>query len=204
MTIPQVFIIESLTFDNEKDKLFEGKVISQILHMSNKKCIYYYIRTLTELEKILSKFKKSNYRYLHISCHGSNNYMHTTIDDIPFVKLSKILKPVLGKRRLFLSACSMANSKLAKSLFSESECFSMIGPKRNVEFNDAAILWSSFYHLMFKRNSRAMKHTMVIENAQKVSTTFNVPLNYFQRKKGSELGYKKATLQPNGKEVTFT
>lgn len=39
-TIPEVFIIESLTFDNEKDEMYEGKLISNILHLSDKKSIW--------------------------------------------------------------------------------------------------------------------------------------------------------------------
>ena len=53
MSKPELFIIESLGFDDEKKQLFEGRVISQILHLSDKKSIYYYIRTKAEINSAL-------------------------------------------------------------------------------------------------------------------------------------------------------
>lgn len=195
MSKPELFIIESLGFDNEKEQLFEGRVISQILHLSDKKSIYYYIRTKAELSEVLDIFKECDYRYLHISSHGSWDAMHTTIDAIPFDELGKMLRPVLDGRRLFLSACSMTNVNLARKLMPKSGCFSIVGPKRTVNFNDAAILWASFYHLMFKSNARAMKHAQLEKNVQNVSSMFKVPLNYYQRSKGKP-GYKSKIISP--------
>jgi hypothetical protein len=40
---PEVSIIESLGFDDERNNLFEGRIISDILARSGKRCIYYYI-----------------------------------------------------------------------------------------------------------------------------------------------------------------
>lgn len=72
---PEVFIIESLELEDEKRNCFEGKILSQILYLSGKKSIYYYIRKKRELEEIVSEFHQSEYRYLHISCHGNENHM---------------------------------------------------------------------------------------------------------------------------------
>src|ERR1700722_3376080 len=96
-TEPEVFIIESLGFRDEKKELFEGSIISQILALSGKTCEYYYIRTKAELKKVARMFSSSRYRYLHLSCHGDagGNAMHTTLDRIPFAESSSILKPHL-------------------------------------------------------------------------------------------------------------
>jgi len=195
MSKPEVFIIESLSFDDEKQNLFEGRVLSQILHLSDKKSIYYYIRTKAELERVLDIFKKSDYRYLHISCHGSRYAMHTTIDTIPFAELQKMLCPVLNGNRLFLSACSMTNRSLAKKILLNSKCFSIVGPENKVNFNDAAILWASFYHLMFKSNARVMKHLKVKENVQEVASIFNVYMNYYQ-KSITKSGFTSKLIKP--------
>jgi len=195
MSKPELFIIESLEFDDEKKQLFEGRVISQILHLSDKKSIYYYIRTKAELSKVLDIFKECDYRYLHISSHGSRDAMHTTIDEIPFDDLVKMLRPVLYRRRLFLSACAMTNVNLAKKMMPKSGCFSMVGPKKAVDFNDAAILWASFYHLMFKSNAKVMKHEQLEKNVQNVSSIFKVPLNYYRCSKGKP-GYKSKIISP--------
>jgi hypothetical protein len=180
---PEVFIIESLGLDDETGNLFEGRILSQILHLSGKKSIYYYVRTKAEFKIMLSEFKKSRYRYLHLSCHGSKDAIHTTIDEIPFDELKDMLCPVLDKRRLFLSACSMANKNLAQKIFLNSECLSVVGPKSDIEFNDAAIMWASFYHLMFKSNPVAMKHVIVEKNMQSVVSMFNVPMRYYRKNK---------------------
>ncbi len=48
-TIPQVFIIESLTLKDEEEERFEGRILKQILRLSGKESAYYYIRTRREL-----------------------------------------------------------------------------------------------------------------------------------------------------------
>lgn len=48
MSQPEVFIVESLTFADERSERFEGRIISQILSLSGKNCEYYYIRTKRE------------------------------------------------------------------------------------------------------------------------------------------------------------
>ncbi len=90
---PNVFIMESLTLANEREELFEGKFLSQILNLAGKKPIYYYIRTCAELEEILREFDKSDYRYLHFSCHGSKSSLFTTLEDIPFPKFGYCRAP---------------------------------------------------------------------------------------------------------------
>lgn len=41
-TKPEVFIIESLRFDDERQDRFEGQIIKKILALSGKNCEYYY------------------------------------------------------------------------------------------------------------------------------------------------------------------
>ena len=65
---------------------FEGKLISKMLALGGKECRYFYVRTKRELSEVLKLFSKSGYRYLHLSCHGSDDKqtLHTTLDAIPF------------------------------------------------------------------------------------------------------------------------
>jgi len=44
MSQPEIFIIESLNFKDERAESFEGRIISQILALSGKKCEYYKFR----------------------------------------------------------------------------------------------------------------------------------------------------------------
>jgi len=180
-TEPKVFIIESLDIEDEANYRFEGNIISSILKLSNIESKYYYLRTKKEFIEIVKLFNMSNYRYLHISCHGGKmrNSIWTTFDEIQFSELADILDTKLYHKRLFLSACSVVNRNLADQIISKTNCYSIIGPKHNIEFRDAAILWSSFYHLMFKMNSKRMVREVLIKNIQKVVNTFNEPLNYY-------------------------
>ncbi len=56
MSQPEIFIIESLDFEDERANRFEGRIISQILALSEKKCEYCYIRTKRELKTLLERW----------------------------------------------------------------------------------------------------------------------------------------------------
>lgn len=180
LTEPEVFIVESLDFDDETNKRYEGRILSDILALSGKRCEYYYIRTRRELTAVLDIFTDSTYRYLHLSCHGNEEGMGTTLDPISFTEFAAIFGPHLNKRRLFLSTCSMSNIKLAKLLIPHSGCYSILGPAEDVAFNDAAILWASLYHVMFAHDAKVMTQRVLRSKAQAVADLFRVRLNYFR------------------------
>lgn len=138
-TQPKVFIIESLNFEDEDDRDFEGHVLSDILHLSRIENRYYYIRTEQELIRLLDEFNDLNYRYLHISCHGNKKSIGTTLDTIKFDRLAALLETKLYKKRLFLSACSAVNNDVANSVIKKTGCYSVIGAYEPVNFDDAAI-----------------------------------------------------------------
>lgn len=197
-TLPEVFILESLDLKDEAHARFEGRILSDILALSGKKCRYFYFRTKRELPALLDEFSSSNYRYLHLSCHGDKNQrtLHTTLDQIPFSELETILCPVIDKRRLFLSACTMANKNLANVLMPNSTCFSVLGPHDEIYFHTAPILWASLYHLMFTEDKSTMKHAVLQDKAQSVADMFRVELNYIRRDSAADNGYSIQKLKP--------
>ncbi|OHV67157.1 hypothetical protein LCM4577_26760 [Mesorhizobium sp. LCM 4577] len=160
--IPEIFTIESLRLRDEDDASQEGQLLSKILHLSGKKRTkYFYIRTKRELEEIIDIFEDSNYRYLHLSCHADKAGIATTFDDISYAELGEMLRPCLEDRRVFVSACQMANDVCAKALLKNTGCYSLVGPVKKINFDDAAAFWITFYHLMFKTDGRSMKHRNV-------------------------------------------
>jgi hypothetical protein len=195
LTKPGVFIIESLSFADEQHKRFEGQLIANILDLNLIPSKYYYIRTKRELNEVLDLFDASNYRYLHISCHGSNTHLNLTLDDLTFQEIGGILRGHLAKRRLFLSACQATSTNLIKTIIPQSACYSVIGPVNNIQFRDAAISWAAFYHLMFKSDPKIMKRELLIKNLQKVVNTFEEPLNYFSNSSHNAKGYKKKLIR---------
>jgi len=178
-SIPEVFIIESLKFRDEERGYYEGQIISDILRLNQKQSKYYYIRTKKELKAVLDKFRDSNYRYLHLSCHANRREMATTLDSIPFSELASLLKPYLNERRLFVSACEMVNINLANLLLPGSGCFSLMGPATRIAFGDAAIIWASLYHLMFNHARDIMKRKILLLYGKCLTTVFGTPLNFY-------------------------
>jgi hypothetical protein len=196
MSQPEIFIIESLNFKDERAERFEGRVISQILALSGKKCKYCYIRTKRELKELLDQFASSSYRYLHLSCHGGRRAMATTLDPIPFSEFGPLIRPYLRKRRLFVSACSTTNRSLAEAVMPNSGCYSILGPDQDIYFDDAAVLWASFYHVMFSADSAAMKYKTIKAKAQEVSDMYRVRLKLIGHGEGSSEGYTLRTIVP--------
>lgn len=188
-----LFIVESLTFEDEKRGYFEGEVISKILNFAQIEHSYFYIRTRDELIEIVEMFRKSNFRYLHISCHGNSKAIYTTLDEILISDLVNILEKSLDDKRLFLSACSATNDKLANKIFEVTNCISIIGPNKNIYMEDAVIFWSSFYQLMFKQNSLSMNQQRLKTTLTKLVDIHNVLVKFYTSS-SSNTGWKEIEL----------
>jgi hypothetical protein len=190
-TKPEVFIVESLTLKDEKNNRQEGELISRMLHLAGKReTEYYYIRTKLELDEIIDLFDESGCRYLHLSCHANKTGMATTFDDISYVELGKMLRPCLENRRVFVSACQMATAALAKELLPDTGCYSLIGPRQPINFDDAAAFWVSFYHLMFKLNTKTMNRANLIKRVTQLSRIFEEPISFYASS-NNEKGFER-------------
>ena len=192
-TRPEVFIIESLTWDNERKEFYEGQVLSKILNMNSIKTNYYYIRTEKELIEVMKFFGRSNNRYLHISCHGNKDIIGTTLDDLSFHEFGNIECPYLNNKRIFISACYAMNDNLADVIFDKSVCLSATGSMEEIYFADAAMVWASFYHLMFNYNPDGMKDKNMIDTLDQIAELFNFRFNYYYR--NEKLSDTNITLQ---------
>lgn len=192
VTKPEVFIIESLNLEDEEDSSQEGEILARMLKLSGKRATkYYYIRTEKELDEIIDLFDESDYRYLHISCHANKRGMATTFDPISYRELGEKLQDVLDGRRVFVSACEMANDTLAGALLKDTGCFSLIGPAKKINFDDSAAFWMTFYHLMFKQDDLRMKHQNIEFYVRELSTLFREPINYFRKSETNARGYRR-------------
>jgi hypothetical protein len=191
-TEASVFIIESLEFKQEDEEKFEGKFLSQILNLLEVDYVYYYIRTEIELIEILKKFDSSKFRYLHFSFHGNGTAIYTTLgEEISIERIGDILSPYMYGKRLFLSACSTVNFNLAEFVFSKTKCISVIGPKNDIAFDDAAIFWASFYHLAFNNDKKKMQKDIIKVILTKLSSLYQVQINYFTRSNKTKKGFIK-------------
>lgn len=195
MAIPDVFIIESLRPDDEGNGRFEGSLVSNFLRLHGKYPKYRYVRTLEEFKEALKTFKRSDYRYLHISAHGDTECMElTNQEEIDFDELAVLLKPCLRNRRLFLSACSMVHDDLAKEIILQTGCYSVVGPTTDIYFQDAAVFWISAYHLIFKTDANRIKNKTLKTKLGKVKDLFNLDIAYYAKSKKRPEGFTKDLL----------
>ncbi len=104
-----------------------------------------------------------------------------------------VINPHLNEKRLFVSACSAVNSNLANEIIPNTGCYSLIGPRKDIKFSDAAIIWASFYHLIFKENPIVMKRKEILPTLKNIANTFGISLYYFSNTKSP---YKKKTIKP--------
>lgn len=178
-----LFIIESLHLDDEED-LREGRILRDILRMSNPglKVEYFYLRTRKELRVALQRFSASRSRYLHVSCHGNRDTIELTLDQMSFAQFGDEVCPHLKRRRLFMSACAVVNDDLATQVM-PSGCHSMIGPSRKINFDDAVLMWATFYHLMVREpGANKMRNDQIRDALRRAQQAFGESFTYFRRK----------------------
>jgi hypothetical protein len=193
---PTVCIFESLNF-KEEESFKEGEIISRTLRLSGIKTKYVYMRTRDELEQFVKAFGRSAHAYLHLSCHGNKGNFGLTLDSVSSYELSEILAPQLDDRRLFVSACLATDQHFAARLLAQSKCISIVGPVGEINFDDAAIFWSSFYHLMFKANIDGMSNSEIQRNLQKCASLVNEKFNLFTIEEGRT---QVTLIDPKGRE----
>jgi hypothetical protein len=193
-TKPFVFIVESNDWEDERANRSEGSTLSEILSLANKKSEYRYIRTVKEFKCVLKQFVASQFRYLHLACHGTGSGLALTLETISFSDLAEILVPYLHERRLFISACKAVKKDLAKPLLTKSRCYSVIGPKTDIYFADAAVIWSAFYILRFKHDRHSMKAKQIETDLHSICSVFEVEFNAYFRRSEDPKGYRFAVV----------
>lgn len=180
---PTVCIVESLRF-LEEDTHREGEIIAKTLRLSGKETHYSYLRTRQELEAYVKEFGASPHRYLHVSCHGNEGGFGTTTGYLAAEEFARLLAPHVDNRRVFLSACLAAESKFAKTLLLNSKCISVLAPVGTIQFDDAAIFWTAFYHLMFKANFASMSGAAVRATAARCASLTGETFRLFWKANG--------------------
>ncbi len=88
----------------------------------------------------------------------------------------------------------MANYRLAKELFYDTNCYSLIGPEIDIKYADAATFWISFYHLMFKKNEAKMSRENMKECVKNLSKLYNVKISYFAASKMQEKNFVRVKM----------
>lgn len=111
-----------------------------------------------------------------------------TLNDqtISFSQLDDMFSEYGRNKRVFFSSCSVMNNDKIISEMSETQFLSITGPLTDISFQEGAIFWASFYHLMFTSDETGMNNEHLRDTLQKLSTTFDVKVSTIIRKKKSE------------------
>lgn len=180
-TEAEVFILESLSLEDEENERFEGRILRDILKLSGKKPKYYYFRTEKELVELAKLFRKSGYRFLHISSHGSHDSLGTTLEAISYNRFGEIFDGLLRNRRLFLSACEMGNELFSTIVAGRNRgMYSIIAPTQRIRFDRAAAIWAAFYVLMFDWDDKKMKAEQITNYLQYLGGLFSESFHFSQ------------------------
>ncbi|MGB3898077.1 MAG: hypothetical protein WA973_05925 [Mesorhizobium sp.] len=194
-TIPDIFIIESLGPDDEGNGRLEGPIIVHIAKLHGKRPTYHYVRNRKDFAKAIRAFTKSNYRYLHISAHADREGIATTnLEEISNAALAEMLGRNVAGRRIFFSACSIIHEEMARAIIPPTQLYSVIGPREDIGFAQAAVFWPAVYHLMFEHDTRAMTRANLVRNLNKVARMFDVEIGYFGRSASRKSGFSKDIL----------
>ena len=146
---------------------------------------YFYIRTKLELQKTIELFSESGFGFLHLACHGNEEGLGLIYEYIRFKELELLIGKHLYHRRLFLSACKATRFELAQHFIPKHHCYSVIGSPNNIDYDKAAVFWSSFYFLMYEVNKVHMPQTDLWPILKNVTKSFNLKLNYYSIIKNS-------------------
>lgn len=194
-TKPDVFIIESLSPDDEGNGRLEGQVISHILKLHGKNPIYRYVRNKKDFAKAVKAFVKSDYRYLHISAHADRDGIATTNrEEISNAVLARMLGTKVKGRRIFFSACSIIHKEMARAIVPPTQLYSVIGPRKDIGFAEAAVFWPALYHLVFKRDREGMTRATLARSLRKVAQMIGVDIGYYSRSAGRKSGFSRNIL----------
>ncbi len=185
ITIPETFILESLSPENEVDECYEGKILYDVLRTQGKKPKYYYFRTRRDLFGAAIAFRKSQYRYLHLSCHGTTTHVSISQQDILYSDFASCFPGYLNNRRAFISGCDLGNNSFAESLFTKNTgMYSITAPTKKVLFSSAVVFWTSFYYLMNTFDDKNMKSPAMDAVLEKITDLYEFPVAHFLRNSG--------------------
>jgi hypothetical protein len=177
--LSDVFILESLNPKDEREHRYEGRALADMLRLAGKNPKYHYFQDELELVLLVKLFRLSNYRYLHISCHGDTNKIYTTHGEISDYQLARILESSLPLKRVFFSACKVGNQNFSEIIASKNKgMHSIVAPIHEINFDHAASAWSALYVSLFAENCESMTHDRIRKRLRALRQLFPVDFHF--------------------------
>lgn len=170
-TKPAFFIIESRKIKEESESKRQGRILIEMFNLMGIKSEYRYIRTIKELGEMAKQYYDYNYRYLHISMHGTKNGFSLTLDKIKYKDFCDIVirKPVSRnqKRRLFISACEVKENVAHVFSHDKNTFMSIIAPATKIKTRTAPLVWSTLYKHVFENEENKIENKMTNQKIKK-------------------------------------
>lgn len=160
-----IYIIESPRDTDLLDGRTEGRALVSALELADIQCYYSLVTTANSLEIALNQrlfqaiAETDKFPILHFSMHGDNRGIELTNENfVQWHQLFRFIAPIqkfLGEFSLDLLVCmsscygsfarEMATVKKGNIPFKY-----LVGNSDSVPWNDAAVAYITFYHLLFK------------------------------------------------------
>lgn len=178
---PEVFIIEILPKDDVDNGRLDGEILYSQLRLIGRNPRYIRINDQNEFAAALVIFRQSNYRFLHISCHGTEDAVLLGTDRCDFSDFAQLTKDMLKSRRVSFSACKLGNQRIAEALFAANPgMHSFLAPIDNIEFGTASVFWSAFFTLVYKdcekRNEQNVSQQLILEMTKAIGSALSVKM----------------------------
>ncbi len=191
-TEPEVFIIESLSIEDEIRGRFGGKALRDNLRIAGQRPGYIYVRDTKEFEDAIELYRHSSYRFLHISAHGSLSGLATTLEVISNQEFAQICKSKLRNRRVFFSSCEVGSGMLGVLLHGQNKgIHSVVAPLDKILFGVSSAFWTALYIRAITINPFGMNGNTLKPILEKLCDLFEVRLNWSHYSPTSDKWYQE-------------
>ena len=160
----EVYIIEALRPEDYAYFCADGIVLENQLRLIGCAPTLKRVYSIDDLRQAVQSYDESGYRFLHISCHGSEDRVEIFgKESLTYSELAKILKGHVVNSRLTFSACSLGNRDFAEEIFGQNKgLHSVLAPIGETPFDLSSVLWISFYTLLFRKAHIREKRTGIL------------------------------------------
>ena len=178
-----LFIIEALPDEDKTAGRLDGEVLKQQLNLTTKKPQYHFVRNKEEFKTCLTKFRDSDCRFLHVSCHGSEtgSVFQLGCDKVNYMEFAKYFKGNVHNKRLTFSACYAGKGPLFREIVKQcrTSVHSILGFSTKVDFDLASAFWISYYTVVTRlTNYRVGKNCDHIQSGGLAKIIENVGVMY--------------------------
>jgi hypothetical protein len=143
---PRLFIMECIPRSDEYE---EGEVLFRFLEMTDPKdiAIKEFMSKTAFINYLHRKRNLEGFNFVHISGHGDSDrpalempYGYVHPEDFP--------DSCFEKKFVTFSACGLSREDFISPFMEATGARAVIAPRKNVQFDDAAIWYLTYYYLM--------------------------------------------------------